>query len=174
MCSGLLFCLARHARHSSFPPRAACSAVFHSAWCGIRRGLPSCLARPSMHGGVPFYLAWSGVRSSVPFYPAWHRCSVLSGAARCARRFSVLPGAASAAFIRSSRRGMRGVLPFRLGRHVRRSPVLPSAAYIAVFRPVWCGPVCAVGFRSVWRGSVCAAVLPVRHRWSRITRCAAG
>jgi len=161
MHGGLAFCSAWHVRHSSFPPGAACPAVFRSAQCGIRRGLPFCLARPGMCGGVLFCLAWLGVRSGVPFCPAWYRCFVLSGAARCARRSSVLPGAARSAFFRSARCGMHGILPFCLGWHARRSPVPPSAAYAAVFRSVWCG-------------LVCTAVLRVRHRWSRITRRAAG
>jgi len=161
MCGGLPFCSVRHARCSSFPPGVACAAVFRSARCGIRGGLPFCLARPGMHGGVPLCLVRPGVRGGVPFCLAWHRCSVLSGAARCARRSSVLPCAARAAFFRSARCGMRGVLPFRPGWHARRSHVPPGAAYAAVFR-------------SVWHGPVCAAVLRVRHRWSRITRRAAG
>jgi len=136
MHGGLPFCSARHARRSSFPLGAAYAAVFHSAQCGIRRGLPFCLARPSMCGGVPFCLAWPGGRGGVPFCPARHRCSVLSGAARCARQYSVLPGAAHVAFFRSARCGMHGVLTFRLGRHARRSPVPPGAANAAVFRAV--------------------------------------
>jgi len=161
MHGGLRFCSARHTRRSSLPPRAACAAVFRSAQCGIRGGLPFCLAQPSMRGGVPFCLARPSVRGSVPFCPARHRCSVLSGAAWCAWRSSVLPDAASTAFFRSARHGMRGVIPFRPWWHAWRSPVPPGAVYTAVFH-------------SVWRGPVCAAVLQVHHRWSQITRRAAG
>jgi len=161
MHGGLPFCSAWHARRSSLPPRAAYAAVFRSAWYGIRGGLPFCLARPSMRGGVPFCLARPGVRGGVPFCPTRHRCSVLSGAACCARRSSVLPGAASTAFFHSARHGMCGVITFRLWWHARWSPVPPGAVYTAVFH-------------SVWRGPVCAAVLQVHHRWSQITRRAAG
>jgi len=161
MRGGLLFCLAQHARRSSFPPGAECTAVFRSARCGIRGGLPFSLARPGMCGGVPFCLARPDVHGGVRFCQARHRYSVLSGAARCAWQYSILPGAAHAVFFRCARRSMRGVLPFCPGRHAWRSLVPPGAAYAAVFR-------------SIWRGPVCAAVLRVHHRWSRITRCAAG
>jgi len=152
MRGGLPFCSAWHARRSSFPPGAACAAVFRSAQCGIHGGILFCLAQPGMCSSVPFCLARPGVRGGVPFCPARHRCSVLSGAARCVLRSSVLPGAACAAFFRSARCCMRGVLPFRPGRHARRSPVSPGAAYAAVFRSLWRGPVCAAVFCSARHG----------------------
>ena len=161
MRGGLPFCLARHARRSSFPSGAECTAVFRSARCGIHGGLPFSLAWPVMCGGVPFCLARPGVHGGVPFCPARHRCSVLSGAARCARQYSILPGAAHAVFFHCAQRSMRGVLPFCPGQHARWSLVPPGAAYVAVFR-------------SIWRGPVCAAVLRVHHRWSWITRHTAG
>ena len=161
MHGGLPFYVARHALRSSFPPRAACAVVFSSAQCGTRGGLPFCLTRPHIRGGVPFCLAQPGVRGGFPFCPARHRCSVLSGVARCALWSSILPGAACAPFFCSARHGMHGVLPFHQGRHARRSPVPPGAAYAAVFR-------------SVWRDPVCAAVLRVHHWWFWIARRAAG
>ena len=165
------FYSARHAWRSSFPPGAAYATVFRSARCGIRGGLPFCLAWPGMHGSVPFCLARPSVRGSVPFGLAWYRCSVLSDAVRCAQRSSVLP------FFRSARRSMRGVLPFRLGRHAwwcsvlsgaawyaRRCSVLPGAVYTAVFHSARRG--IGVTFCLSWPG-VCGGPLfcLAQHAW---------
>jgi len=134
MCAGLPFCLARHARRSSIllgVVWVACAEVFPLARCGIRGGVPFCLARPGMRGSVPFCLAWPGVRSGVPFCLAWHRCSILSGADRCARRSSILHGAARAGFFYSARRGMHGGLRLRPVWYARRCSVLSGVARYA-------------------------------------------
>ena len=75
-----------------------------------------------------------------------------------------MPGSALAPFFHSPQHGMRGVLPFRPGWHARRSHVPPSAAYAAVFRSVWCGPVCAAVFGSA-RHDIYGGVpfCPARH-----------
>jgi len=107
------------------------------------------------------------MRGGVLFCPARHRCSILSGAAQCAWQSSVLPGAARAPFFCFARCAMRGVLLFHPGRNAWRSPVPSGAAYTAVFRSVWRGPVCAAVFRSVWCGLVYTAMF-------RSARCGIG
>ena len=121
---------------------------------------------------VVFLHTWHGI-VVVVFLPVLcglqyaRQTSLMCG---CLPSCKVWPSVCAAVFC-SAWRGMRGILPFRPGRHARRSSIPPGAAYAEVFRPFWHGPVCAAVFHSIWRGPVYAAVFHSIRRGIGVPFC---